>query len=337
VAGDPDYRATRQAREAGLNILEISFASKNPLNWLIQKRILSRFIRNQNIDIVNSHRPEDHLMASFVTRRQKVPFIRTVGDVRPPKNNFLNKMLHLKGSDYFIFSSQANLIRYISRWPQLEEISRVIYGGVDLDIFHQNKKSDELLDKLGFSADQILIGLIGRLSEVKDHHTFLKSISLVLERCPEAHFIISGIDAELSKDDLYGYATNFNIENCITFLDLYTPVSDLISILDVGVVASKGSEAICRIALEYMSMGIPVVATDVNVLPEIIIDGRNGLIVAKEDPFGMAQALLKLIEDGHLRRDISSNNISDASLKFDLNIAAKQTEEIYRNLIYSGC
>ena len=330
LAGDPEYLVTRHAKEAGLNVIEISFATNNPLQWLLEKRKLKRFIKAKKIDLVNSHRPEDHLMTSFVTRNQKIPLIRTVGDVRPPKKNFFNKILHLKGTDYFIFSSEANLVRYISRWPQLEEISKVVYGGVDLGIFQRVDKNIILLKKLGLRTDQVLIGLIGRLSEVKDHHTFIKSASLVLDLCPDAHFIISGIDAELSKEELAKYSANLNIEDHITFLDFYRPIADLISILDIAVIASKGSEAICRIAFEYMAMGKAIVATDVNVLPEVIIDGRNGLIVAREDAYGMAQAIMKLINSEPLRQKISSQNVSDCRKRFDLQVAAKETDLIYR-------
>jgi glycosyltransferase involved in cell wall biosynthesis len=336
LAGDPDYLATQHAKEAGLQVFEISFATKNPFKWWLEKKKLTHFIRSKKIHLVNAHRPEDHLMSSLVTRDQRIPLIRTVGDVRPPKKNFLNKALHLRGTDYFIFSSQANLVRYISRWPQLERIAKVIYGGIDIDQFQPIDKNVILLNQLELKIDQIVIGLIGRLSEVKDHHTFIKSASLVLDYYPDVHFIISGIDAELSKAELAKYAANLNIENHITFLDYYQPITELISILDIAVIASKGSEAICRVAFEYMAMGKPIIATDVNVLPEIIVDARNGFIVASENAYEMAQAIMQLINNRSLRQKISGQNVMDCRRRFDLQVAAQETDEVYRFLLESS-
>jgi glycosyltransferase involved in cell wall biosynthesis len=261
--------------------------------------------------------------------------IRTVGDVRPPKNNLLNKILHVRWTDHFIFTSEANLIRYISRWAQLRNNNNVVYGGVDRDVFYKRDKMAGLLDRLSLNKDQIIVGIIGRLSEVKDHHTFIKAIALVAEGYPDVRFIISGIDAQITKDELSLFAAGLSIQDKITFLDLYQPVSDLISIFDIGVIASKGSEAICRIAMEYLAMGIPVIATDVNVVPEIISNGRNGFIINKEDPYAMAVAICQLIAKPALRQKISRQNIEDFNKYYDLQTAVKQTVQVYKHVIVS--
>ena len=79
----------------------------------------------------------------------------------------------------------------------------------------------------------------------------------------------------------------------------------------------------------------PIVATDVNVLPEIIINGRNGFIVSSEDAYGLAQVIMRLIKSKALRQRISQQNIRDCQERFDLQVAAQETDSIYRLLLDS--
>ena len=265
-----------------------------------------------------------------------IPLLRTIGDVRPPRQNFLNRFLHKRLTQFFIFSAEANLIRYVSCWPDLESRSTVIHGGINPDVFYTREKNRDLIKKLGLDDHKILLGQIGRLSAVKDYPTTIKAMALLIEDHQDIHLIISGIEGKVKVDRLKELAFNYNIEPNITFIGPYDPVADLISILDIGIVASRGSEAICRIAMEYLAMGIPVVATDVNVLPEIIVNRRNGIIVHAEDPVGMAEALTELISNADLRRQIRQNNLNDGRSRLNILSAAGQTIDIYTSVLRSN-
>jgi glycosyltransferase involved in cell wall biosynthesis len=67
--------------------------------------------------------------------------------------------------------------------------------------------------------------------------------------------------------------------------------------LDVGLITSTRSEAICRVALEYMSMGLPVIASDTNILPEVVTAGETGWIFANEDAEALANILGEAIQN----------------------------------------
>ncbi len=85
--------------------------------------------------------------------------------------------------------------------------------------------------------------------------------------------------------------------------------------------------------MEYLATGTPVVSTDINVLPEIIQNGRNGFIVPPEDPYAMAGAVLKILRDNNLQVNISKNNIDDFKSKFDIFRVAAKIAQIYQKLI----
>ena len=103
--------------------------------------------------------------------------------------------------------------------------------------------------------------------------------------------------------------------------------------IDVGIISSNDSEAISRIGMEYLSLGKPVVATDVNVLPEIIENEVNGFITNTEDPHSMADAVIKLLTDDKLYQKISRENIESSKERFDYKKEAMKTLDIYAKLL----
>jgi glycosyltransferase involved in cell wall biosynthesis len=335
VAGDPGYPPTLKAKEAGLETLEIRFASFNPFVLTKDWYKLYSFVKEKKINIIHAHRSEDHLLTSLIAKKLDMPLVRTLGDVRPPKDNKINRWLHFKATDYHISSSESNLTRYYSTWPGFHPDCSVIPGGIKSEDFFKIDERQKLLNKFDLPPDSKVIGIIARLSPVKDHATFIMAASLVLEKVPDVVFLISGIEVEITRNDLKTLSESVNLNSNVLFLDRHDPVNELLSVLDVGVIASKGSEVISRVAMEYLAKGIPVVATDVNVLPEIIEDKKNGFIVQSENPYEMAEAITKIIENVLLKDQISKQNIEDFKEKFDINVVANSVINIYQDLLNS--
>lgn len=333
VAGDPDYPPTERAKNAGLQTIKIKFASFNPFVLVFNWYKLYKFTKKNNIEVINAHRSEDHLLTAFIARKLKIPLVRTLGDVRSPKDNFINRWLHFKATDYHISSSESNLTRYYSTWPDFKPTCSVIPGGINgEEVFKINKKS-ELLNKFGLPDNSKIVGIIARLSPVKNHATFIMAASLVHENIPDVIFLISGIEVEITRKDLKTLSESVNLNSNIYMIDRHEPVNELLSILDVGVITSKGSEVISRVAMEYLAAGVPVVTTDVNVLPEIIENKKNGYVVEAENPYQMSEAILKILQNGSLKQKISKQNVEDFKNKFDISHVADSILKIYKDLV----
>lgn len=334
VAGDPDYPPTVRAKTAGLNTIEIKFAGFNPFILLLNWYKLYKFVKDKKIDIINAHRSEDHLFTAFISKKLGIPLVRTLGDVRPPKNNFINKWLHFNATNYHISSSESNLTRYISTWPEFNPKFSVLPGGVKIEDVYKIDDKLKLLEKLGLPVNTTVVGIIARLSPVKDHANFIMSASLVMENIPEVVFLISGIEVEISRNELKSLTESLNLNSNIYFLDRHEPVNELLSVLDVGVITSKGSEVISRVAMEYLATGVPVVTTDINVLPEIIENNRNGFVVEAENPYQMSEAIRKILQDKSLKEKFSQQNLTDFQNKYDIKHVAESILEIYNNLVH---
>ena len=310
-----------------------NFASLQPFNFIKNYFSIKKNIKKEKIQIVNCHRPEDHLIMGIICKKLGIPLIRTVGDIRPPAENLFNKWLHLKATDYFIFTSESNRTRFISVWPEIMKNSTVILGGLELQHFAPIPKSDKLMKQLNIHTQDKIVGYIGRLSKTKDLPTFLRMAALVMSQQPHTKFLISGKEFSVSREEIIKIADSLNLTDSILFMDRHDPVREVISLIDIGVISSNDSEAISRIGMEYLSMGKPVVATDVNVLPEIIQNGKNGFITNTEDPHSMAEAVIKLLTDDNMYNTISQYNVAESQKKFDYLKEAEKTMSVYKMLI----
>jgi glycosyltransferase involved in cell wall biosynthesis len=328
-SGSPPYE---QAVKRNLNTIPVQFASQNPLLFLKEKSRLKKFIRAHEIKYINCHRPEDHLMTGLIAPGLNIPLIRTVGDIRPPRANVFNTWLHLKATQHFIFSCEANQVRYQSVWPEVEQHASIILGGVDLNEFAPGDPSYELRRELGIPDDAVVVGIVGRLSKNKDFPTFIRAAKLVHHQYPDTHFIISGAEFSVKRSELRTIASELDISGFIHLLDRSDSVPVLMKAFDIGVISSNSSEAITRVGMEYMACGLPVVATDVNVLPEAIVDGVNGFIVHPSDAEDLARGILQLRATEQMRKKIGAFNAADARKRFNLQTAGAETIEIYRGL-----
>jgi glycosyltransferase involved in cell wall biosynthesis len=302
VGGSVNSPPIRKAQEENLPILLLNLESLQPFYLVKNLRCFRKFLGKHATDIINAHRPEDHLYSALVKKKYKtLPLIRTVGDVRPPKNNQINKILHLNHTDFFIFSCRANQTRYQNVWSIPDAKCSVVYAGVDTDSFTASCTKKHIQNEVNIPFDAITFGMVGRFSPVKDHKSFLEAAGRILGRKNNVHFIISGEEVEISREELLKMAHDLGIGQYIHVLGKFRDVRDVMSRIDVGVVCSLDSEAISRVTAEFMSMGKPVIVTNVNVLPEMVTPGKDGFIVSVQSPDELSVAMEKFIDNQELR------------------------------------
>jgi glycosyltransferase involved in cell wall biosynthesis len=205
--------------------------------------------------------------------------------------------------------------------------------GVDHRHFSPRVANEGWREKLNLPQGNPVVGVVGRLSPVKGHRHFIESAELVLKRFPLAAFLICGEDAQITSTDLKRIVEQKGIGKSFRFVGRVRDIRDIIALLDVGVVSSVGSETICRVALEYMSMGKPVVGTNVNAIPEVVHHDVNGLVVEPGYAGRMADALIRLLEDESQRLNCGRNSRSLVLEEFTLDRFAQKTEDVYLSLL----
>jgi glycosyltransferase involved in cell wall biosynthesis len=167
----------------------------------------------------------------------------------------------------------------------------------------ESADSGRLRDRLGLGQDVPVLLSVGRLRHQKAHSILLKAFPAVLAKFPAARMLIAG-DGVL-RAELEAEAASLEIANRVTFLGVRHDVAALLSLANLFVFPSR-FEGMPNAVLEAMSQGLPVIATAVQGVDEIIRDGQNGLLVPLEDPQALSNAILRLLRDPAERRRLGN-------------------------------
>lgn len=290
LAGNRNTPVIQKSSEHGLLVFDsLNLNTDNPLHFFKNIFVLKKYIEKENIDIVNCHRGEMYLAIAIATRlaSNKPLLIRTRGDQRAPKNNFLNRFVHRYFVDQVIVTTAKLKEKYQElSFPQ-EKIS-IIYGGVNTRFLtapmnqpHKNKT--------------FIFGLLGRLSPVKGHHNLIQAFAELIKQYPDCELQIGGGDCEISAAELRKYAVDLGIESKVKIWGFVPDEIAFIDGLDCAVVSSTGSEMISRVLYEYGARQKLCLVTPVNSLIEIIRNEQNGIVANGYLPPDLLAAMQKIL------------------------------------------
>ena len=181
-----------------------------------------------------------------------------------------------------------------------ERIVVIPYGTNERELVVLGDKYD-IRSKWGFRHGELLILFVGRLAPVKGITYFLKAAEALSKKYPNTRFLIVG-DGPLRK--LVEMACRAN--PAITYLGYRDDVPELMKASDIFVLPSI-SEGLPLVLLEAGYMGLPVIATNVGAVPDIITDGRTGLLVNRGSLRQLIRAISLLIEYEDLRKKLGIN------------------------------
>jgi len=205
-----------------------------------------------------------------------------------------------------------------------------IPSGVVLSTFRSLHVDPVLKRKaLGLPAEGPVVGTVGRLVPVKGHAWLLRSIPFVLTEFPAAHFVLVG-DGPL-REELTWLAEELGIGRHVTFLGTREDVPECLTAFDLFVFPSL-NEGMGLALIEAMVLGLPVVATTVGGIPDIVVDGETGTLVPPCDERALAAALVGLLQDPHRRRMYGEAARRRVDKRFDVVSAVRAIEALYETV-----
>jgi glycosyltransferase involved in cell wall biosynthesis len=333
VAGGSGSPAVARARDLGFEALERpGSASWNPLELVRLVKTYRSYVRDHGVAAVNVHHGRDHLLWAAAMRGTGIPLVRTSGNQIPPKIHPGTRRLLRHHTAGIIASCGAVRKFYADGFGINPERIPVINGGVDASFFTPHNPREALRSALGIPGEAFVFGIIGRYSPVKGHRYFFEAAEEVSLVSPDAWFVVAGWNAQLNGEDMRAMAERAGIIERTRFTGRQNDIRDLIGSIDAGVIASIGSETVCRIAMEYMAMGIPVIAAGTNVIPEIIRDGETGWIVPRGDSGAMAVAMGRLLASREGAHALGLNGRDRVEREFSLERFAEKTLDAYRSM-----
>ena len=320
-------------------ITDIPLSSSNPWQLWQAYRRLQSLIEEQQIQIVNAHRSEGFPLLVLLRQRLKsFALIRTRGTTRPLRDHWLNRRLHEDWIESVIVPAQviASQLRQVLNLPP--ERLHVIYYPVNPSTIGVKGESEaqqsrlECLDRLGIPKHCRVIGIVGRIRPVKGQRILLKSFVALRKRFPDIVLLMLYRDTNETEAEWQGLLQDLVESNLLQSVYLYGYREDVLEIMrhtDIGVVSSVDSEVICRVAVEFFSVGTPVVASPTGALPEIIQDGVTGRIAKDKSAEALAEALEWMLESPERIAEFGQNARQQSLERFDPNKLLEQTLSVY--------
>jgi glycosyltransferase involved in cell wall biosynthesis len=184
--------------------------------------------------------------------------------------------------------------------------------------------------ELGVGDSQVLIGSVGRLSDVKGHIYLVEAMKEVVSRYPQAQLLIVG-EGKM-KEEILALRSLLKLEKNIQLIPGLDDPREALAAMDIFVMPSL-KEGLGLALMEAMASGLPVVASDVGGIKSLVSDGVNGLLVSPGKPALIAQALLRLIASPEERAKLGSRAVSDIINNYPLEQMAQKTERAYEQCL----
>lgn len=290
--------------------------------WSFQK--LVKILREEKPDVVHARSRVPAWIAYFACRKTGVPFITTC-------HGYYSKHLFSRvmgWAKFVIVPSQVIGHHMIEDFGVLPESIRCIPRSVDLRRFDIPRQSDA-------SKAQITIALVGRITPLKGHEYFLRAIARVARKYPYVKAWVIGdapANKESYKEGLLALTKHLGLTEHVEFLGNRKDIPELLSKVDVLVLSTVTQESFGRVILEAQAAGVPVVATKVGGVVELIDDTETGLLVSPKQPEEMAQAIMKILEDKALARQMVENAKKKILSHYTLDHMAGQTMKVYEEI-----
>ncbi len=286
---------------------------------------LAQIIKNEEINIVHARSRVPAWIAYFACRRTRAIFITTCHGYY--KKHFFSFVMGW--AKRVIVLSNIIARHMIEDFSVPHERIKLIPRSVDLEKF-------KYLDPQTKRKEVFNVGIIGRITPLKGHLHFIKAMARISRLIPHLKIWIVGdvpASKEVYKEELQILVRRLGLWHCTEFLGTQRDIPGILQHLDLVVLATTTHEAFGRVVVEAQAAGVPVVATAVGGVIDIIEDGKNGLLVPPADPQSMADAVMRIFKDTQLAKELAENAYLKVKEKYNVELMVKNTLEVYREAL----
>ncbi len=297
------------------------------LGGITQRRVMKLPIDFSTIDIVHSNTNRQDIGA-FIARKHNIKHVWHVRETQKAFNIIFYKKKCIQymnqNTDAYIMISKIVQREWIKQ-GLLPNLSCVIYDGMDTEnIVKKNRK---------ISDGNIKVVIIGRIEPNKGQLQIVQAIAhlpneikrkMRLDIIGDAYFDYRKVIEQVIEEN--------GIQNQVRFLGFQSNLNERLSEYDIGVTCSK-EEGFGRCTIEYMLAGLLTIASDTGANPELIEDGKNGILYKYNDTIHFSEKLKWVIEHDEESRNIAEKGYEDASSKYSRKKCADKVYELYQKLL----
>ena len=264
---------------------------------------MARLIRNEAVDLVVSN-SSAIWTGALAARRAGVPHVWFVHEILDGKNPLLS---HILGRKALVHRMDKLAVRIIANSRasarSFESTGKAVVIGNGIDT-RQGPASDlgALRVSLGLEEGVEVLGVIGKIYPGKGQKEAVLALDLLKRRRPDVRLLVVGeVKGRRYAAEIREAVQHFGLEKNVIFSGFREDLSGILALLKVLILAST-VDSLGRVGLEAMAAGTPVVAVAAGGLPEIVIDGRTGVLVQSADPAQIAEGVARVLDDPKLAR-----------------------------------
>ncbi|MBI2822074.1 MAG: glycosyltransferase family 4 protein [Acidobacteria bacterium] len=290
-----------------------------PAHW----PTLHRVLKGKRWDIVHFNTPSGITMAAFLSRRAGVPVRVLSRRVNFPLRGALSRWKYLYSADYIIAVSSGIRETLVRNGIPRDRID-VVYEGVDV------AELEAVDPRRLYPATELVIGCVAFLSREKGHAVLLEAFARLRRRRPATRLVLVGDGPQ--RPLLERQAAELGISGEVRFVGFQEEVASFLRGFDIFVLPSL-SEGLSSSILAAMAVSLPVVASNVGGIPELVLPGTTGLLVPPGEARELAGALEHLADHPGLRAGCGAAGRRRVLEKFRVDQKVEKTLAIYRSLL----
>ena len=207
---------------------------------------------------------------------------------------------------------------------------KTIYNGIDIDEYEDSGEKKLSRNDLGIPENALVFGMVGRLSLQKAPDTFIKSAKLIKQRFKNAFFIIVGNGP--MEEEILSLAKSYDIDKSLIITGWINNPLDYVALFDVAFLLSRW-EGFGLALAEYMLKEKPIIATNIDAIPNLIFDHYNGILVDVDDENMVFNATVEIMENDKLRQNLIKNGKDSVYDRFNAKRMAIEHEELIDELM----
>jgi glycosyltransferase involved in cell wall biosynthesis len=321
----------RQRAREGLELVPVTPRTEMDLSAAWR---LTRVIARERPDVVHAHDPHAVAMAALALSMSTQP-------AKPPLMAARRVDFHLKGNalsrwkyrqvDCFICASE--FIRRMLIGDGVDEGRAVtVHEGIDVGRVEAAPAAD-LHGEFWLPRDTPIVGNVAALVPHKGHRHLVDAAALVVQKVPDVRFVIVG-EGEL-RESLERQIRELRLEKHVLLAGFRPDVLSLHKAFDIFVMSSI-TEGLGTSLLDAMACAKPIVATRAGGIPEVVIDGQMGILVAPKDPEALARALIALLRDERAQQVMGAEGLLRVREKFSAERMVHETLGVYERVSQSS-
>ena len=326
----------KEIETLGIPLNEYRTHSLHSVQTLRQQWHLSQDIRARNIEIVHTYGFYANVFAIPAAKLARRPV--TVAAVRdtgvyltPVMQRFQKAACRL--ADCVIANSNAVRDWLINDGLNTKRI-RVIRNGIAIPSEREGTGSSRIRKELGIPFDAPVVATVCRLTPSKGLEDLLQAAVRVTACLPTVRFLIAGTDLSQPgyKVELERYTDDLKLTGNVHFLGERSDVFNILSESDLFVLPSL-SEGLSNVLLEAMTASLPVVATDVGGNPEVVEQGKTGLLVPARNVDELTAAMMQILQCPEMACRFGDAGRARVVTEFSLGNMVRQTQDLYLSLL----